>query len=145
VVCTYLLLPNIVPDGPTAHYRISSLVLGQDNKVRTMLHNLQTLLIVLACISVVRPRCLCFSSLLLRLDSVLVGCLCFLLLVFNEDRKEVNGLLHVHLPDGPTAHYRISSLVLGQDIKVWTAVWFHLVSLVLACGMYVLVVAIYCA
>jgi hypothetical protein len=41
------------------------------------------------------------------------------LLVFNEDRKEVNGLLHVHLPDGPTAHYRISSLVLGQDIKVW--------------------------
>ncbi|KAF6265572.1 anticodon-binding protein [Scenedesmus sp. NREL 46B-D3] len=39
------------------------------------------------------------------------------LLVFNEDRKEVNGLLHVHLPDGPTAHYRISSLVLGQDIQ----------------------------
>eukprot|EP00882_Tetradesmus_deserticola_P023221 GHRQ01025266.1.p1 GENE.GHRQ01025266.1~~GHRQ01025266.1.p1 ORF type:complete len:255 (+),score=124.50 GHRQ01025266.1:23-766(+) len=40
------------------------------------------------------------------------------LLVFNEDRKEVNGLLHVHLPDGPTAHYRLSSLVLGQDIRV---------------------------
>eukprot|EP00775_Hariotina_reticulata_P008898 gene8898-9075_t len=39
------------------------------------------------------------------------------LLVFNEDRKEVNGLLHVHLPDGPTAHFRISNMVLGQDIK----------------------------
>eukprot|EP00879_Flechtneria_rotunda_P032292 GHRR01035473.1.p1 GENE.GHRR01035473.1~~GHRR01035473.1.p1 ORF type:complete len:215 (+),score=76.96 GHRR01035473.1:367-1011(+) len=40
------------------------------------------------------------------------------LLVFNEDRKEVNGVLHVHLPDGPTAHYRISNMVLGKDIKV---------------------------
>jgi ribosome production factor 1 len=65
------------------------------------------------------------------------------LLVFNEDRKEVNGLLHVHLPDGPTAHYRISSLVLGQDIKVWTTVKFQIVSLVLECGMYVLAVAEY--
>jgi ribosome production factor 1 len=37
--------------------------------------------------------------------------------VFNEDRKGVNGLLHVHLPDGPTAHYRLSNLVLGRDIK----------------------------
>lgn len=43
------------------------------------------------------------------------------LLVFNEDRKEVNGLLHVHLPDGPTAHFRISNMVLGQDIKVGCA------------------------
>jgi hypothetical protein len=31
---------------------------------------------------------------------------------------QVNGLLHVHLADGPTAHFRISNLVLGQDIKV---------------------------
>ena len=40
------------------------------------------------------------------------------LLVFNEDRKKVNGLLHVHLPDGPTAHYKLSNLVLSRDIKV---------------------------
>lgn len=39
------------------------------------------------------------------------------LLVFNEDRKEVNGVLHVHLPDGPTAHYKITNLVLGKEIK----------------------------
>jgi|TARA_B110000503_G_scaffold70383_1_gene109508 ribosome production factor 1 len=37
------------------------------------------------------------------------------LLVFNENKKfshgaRVNGLLHVHLPDGPTALYRLSSL-----------------------------------
>lgn len=38
-------------------------------------------------------------------------------LVFNEDRKEISGLVHVHLPDGPTAHYRVSSVVLGADIK----------------------------
>lgn len=27
-------------------------------------------------------------------------------------------MLHVHLPDGPTAHYKISNMVLGKDIKV---------------------------
>lgn len=39
------------------------------------------------------------------------------LMVFNEDKKEVNGLLLVHLPDGPTAQFRLSNLVLGADIK----------------------------
>ncbi|KIZ05564.1 Ribosome production factor 1, partial [Monoraphidium neglectum] len=39
------------------------------------------------------------------------------LIVFNEDRKGINGLLLVHLPDGPTAHFKISNLVLGRDIK----------------------------
>ena len=39
------------------------------------------------------------------------------LLVFNEDRKAVNGLLLVHLPHGPTAQFRLSNLVLGRDIK----------------------------
>jgi hypothetical protein len=28
------------------------------------------------------------------------------ILVFNEERKEVNGMMHIHLPDGPTAQYR---------------------------------------
>lgn len=40
-------------------------------------------------------------------------------MVFNEDRKKVNAMLVVHLPDGPTARFRLSSLVLGKDIKVW--------------------------
>jgi ribosome production factor 1 len=39
------------------------------------------------------------------------------LMVFNEDRGQINGLLLVHLPDGPTARFRLSSLVLGADIK----------------------------
>jgi len=42
------------------------------------------------------------------------------LLVFNESRhlqgREVDAMLHVHLPDGPTARYRLSSLKLGRDI-----------------------------
>lgn len=38
--------------------------------------------------------------------------------VFNEDRKQINGLLLVHLPDGPTAQFRLSNLVLSTDIKV---------------------------
>ena len=39
------------------------------------------------------------------------------LAVFNEDRKSVNGLLLVHLPDGPTAQFRLSNLVLAKGIK----------------------------
>jgi ribosome production factor 1 len=38
-------------------------------------------------------------------------------MVFNEDRKVINGLLLIHLPDGPTARFRLSNLTLGQDIK----------------------------
>ncbi|CAL8464898.1 g4433 [Coccomyxa elongata] len=37
--------------------------------------------------------------------------------VFNEDRKQVNGLLLIHLPAGPTAHFRLSSVKLSKDIK----------------------------
>ena len=44
------------------------------------------------------------------------------LAVFNEDRTfskgaRVNGLLLVHLPAGPSAHFRLSNLVLSKDIK----------------------------
>lgn len=39
-------------------------------------------------------------------------------MVFNEDNKTINGMLLVHLPDGPTARFRLSSLTLGKDIKV---------------------------
>ena len=40
------------------------------------------------------------------------------LLVFNEDQKHVNGLLMVHLPGGPTAHFKLSSIVQSKGIKV---------------------------
>lgn len=39
------------------------------------------------------------------------------LVVFNEDRKKINGMIVIHLPDGPTAFFRLSSLVLSTDIK----------------------------
>jgi len=44
------------------------------------------------------------------------------LLVFNENRKfgrgaKVNGLLHVHLPVGPSCLYRLSSLALTKTIR----------------------------
>jgi len=43
-------------------------------------------------------------------------------LVFNENKKfskgaRVNGLLFIHLPDGPTAHFKLSSLVLTKGIR----------------------------
>lgn len=38
------------------------------------------------------------------------------ILVINEDRKIINALTHVHLPDGPTAHYKLSSLRLCSEI-----------------------------
>lgn len=39
------------------------------------------------------------------------------IMVFNEDRKNINGLLLVHLPNGPTARFRLSRLTLGKDIR----------------------------
>jgi ribosome production factor 1 len=39
------------------------------------------------------------------------------LVVFNEDRKKINGMIVIHLPDGPTAFFRLSSLVLSTDIR----------------------------
>lgn len=37
--------------------------------------------------------------------------------VLHEDRHEVVGLLVTHLPDGPTARFALSRLVLGQKIR----------------------------
>eukprot|EP00894_Picocystis_sp_ML_P000851 jgi/Pico_ML_1/51368/g2418.t2 len=39
------------------------------------------------------------------------------LVVINEDRKNINGMLVVHLPEGPTAYFRLSSLKLSKEIK----------------------------
>lgn len=43
------------------------------------------------------------------------------LMFVNEDKSRkvvANGLLHVHLPDGPTALYRLSNLKLSAQFKV---------------------------
>uniref|UniRef100_A0A8D0ATA3 Ribosome production factor 1 n=1 Tax=Sander lucioperca TaxID=283035 RepID=A0A8D0ATA3_SANLU len=39
------------------------------------------------------------------------------LIVINEDRKVPNGLVLCHLPDGPTAHFKISSVRLRKEMK----------------------------
>ena len=30
------------------------------------------------------------------------------IVIINEDKKTPNALVHIHLPDGPTAHYKLS-------------------------------------
>ncbi|XP_022329870.2 ribosome production factor 1-like [Crassostrea virginica] len=39
------------------------------------------------------------------------------IIVVNEDRKEPNGLVVTHLPDGPTLHFKLSSVRLTTEIK----------------------------
>ena len=39
------------------------------------------------------------------------------IMVFNEDRKAINAMILIHLPDGPTARFRLSNLTLSKDIK----------------------------
>ncbi|XP_036443244.1 ribosome production factor 1 [Colossoma macropomum] len=39
------------------------------------------------------------------------------LLVINEDRKVPNGMILCHLPDGPTAHFKVSSVRLRKEMK----------------------------
>lgn len=39
-------------------------------------------------------------------------------IVVNEDRKSPNGMLIIQLPEGPSAHFKVSSFKRGYDIKV---------------------------
>lgn len=39
------------------------------------------------------------------------------LLIINEDKKKFNALTHIHLPNGPTAYYKLSNVVLCRDIE----------------------------
>lgn len=39
------------------------------------------------------------------------------LMVINEDRKVPNGMVLCHLPDGPTAHFKISNVRLRKEMK----------------------------
>lgn len=39
------------------------------------------------------------------------------ILVVNEDRRKPNGLLAIHLPNGPTANFKLSSIKYLKDIK----------------------------
>lgn len=38
--------------------------------------------------------------------------------IVNEDRKIPNGLLIIHLPEGPSMHFKMTSFTRGYDIKV---------------------------
>ncbi|PNF39769.1 hypothetical protein B7P43_G03510 [Cryptotermes secundus] len=40
------------------------------------------------------------------------------IIVINEDRYQPNGMLVIHLPDGPTAHFRLSNVKLTPELKV---------------------------
>lgn len=53
------------------------------------------------------------------------------LIIINEDRKEPNGLLLTHLPDGPTAHFKLSNLRLSSEIPGKGAMSNHKPELVL--------------
>ncbi|KAI8826600.1 anticodon-binding protein [Fimicolochytrium jonesii] len=37
--------------------------------------------------------------------------------VVNEDRKKPNAITMIHLPHGPTAHFKLSSIKLSQEIR----------------------------
>nr|CAH7748735.1 unnamed protein product [Callosobruchus chinensis] len=39
------------------------------------------------------------------------------ILVINENRKEPDGLLVIHLPNGPTAHFRLSNVKITTELR----------------------------
>jgi ribosome production factor 1 len=39
------------------------------------------------------------------------------LLFLNEDKKIFNAMTHVHLPEGPTAHYKLTNVKLSSEIE----------------------------
>jgi len=53
------------------------------------------------------------------------------LIVINEDKKNVNGMTFIHLPEGPTFYFSISSLVNGKKIQGHGTATDHIPELVL--------------
>ena len=39
------------------------------------------------------------------------------IMVINEDNRMPNGLVVSHLPEGPTAHFKLSNVKITKDIK----------------------------
>lgn len=39
------------------------------------------------------------------------------LIIVNEDHKEINGITVIHLPEGPTAYFKLTNVVLNSEIK----------------------------
>jgi ribosome production factor 1 len=39
------------------------------------------------------------------------------IIVINEDRKQPNALILCHLPNGPTAHFKLTSIKCGREIR----------------------------
>lgn len=39
------------------------------------------------------------------------------MVIIHEDNKEPNGLLLIHLPDGPTAHFKLSNVKLTNELR----------------------------
>eukprot|EP00128_Syssomonas_multiformis_P018260 Colp12_sorted_trinity150504_noHs@13378 len=52
-------------------------------------------------------------------------------IVINEDRKKPNSLMHTHLPNGPTATYKLTSIKRNKEIKNHARVTSHMPELVL--------------
>merc|ERR1711997_1004879 len=48
------------------------------------------------------------------------------IVVINEDNRSPNGLLISHLPDGPTAHFKLSNIKITKDIRrSWREITAH--------------------
>ncbi|OBA24520.1 Brix-domain-containing protein [Metschnikowia bicuspidata var. bicuspidata NRRL YB-4993] len=53
------------------------------------------------------------------------------LIVINEDKKKVNGLTFIHLPEGPTFYFSVSSLTTTERIKGHGRATSHIPELIL--------------
>ncbi|KAJ3300284.1 Ribosome production factor 1 [Borealophlyctis nickersoniae] len=53
------------------------------------------------------------------------------LIVINEDKKQPNALTLIHLPNGPTAHFKLSSIKLNKEISGHGKVAAHKPELIL--------------
>ncbi|KAF8001671.1 hypothetical protein HF325_004172 [Metschnikowia pulcherrima] len=53
------------------------------------------------------------------------------LIVINEDKKKVNGLTFIHLPEGPTFYFSVTSLTTTEQIKGHGRATSHIPELIL--------------
>mmetsp|Transcript_22224 Transcript_22224/g.33064 ORF Transcript_22224/g.33064 Transcript_22224/m.33064 type:complete len:168 (-) Transcript_22224:40-543(-) len=53
------------------------------------------------------------------------------ILLIQEHKKKLNMMIHIHLPEGPTAYYRLSSYKVRKDIKEAAKTSIHYPELIL--------------
>uniref|UniRef100_A0A7D9N0E3 Ribosome production factor 1 n=1 Tax=Xenopus tropicalis TaxID=8364 RepID=A0A7D9N0E3_XENTR len=103
-----LALKKVIPQCISRDYT-DLIIINEDRKVPSILYNVPDSTISLSCL---KP----YYELMGGPDQIL-GCKEYLLETFFLSLRILDGLVFCHLPDGPTAHFKMSNVRLRKEMK----------------------------